>query len=423
VTAIGATPGAPAVAGAPVPLRRNREFLLLWCGQATSALGTQVAQIAYPLLVLAATHSAAKAGIVGFARNLPVAVLALPVGALADRVNRKYLLAVTSLAAGAALSAIPIALAAGELPYALIVAVAFVDGCGFVATYITERGVVRHLVAPEQLREAVARNESRSFGAMLAGPPLGGVLFAVARALPFIADAVSYAIAAVTLLLIRRDFQEPREQIARGRVVDGVRWVWRQPLFRFCSLLFAVSNPIFTGLYLLVVVLARRDGASPSLVGAMLAIAAGGGLAGALLVPRLQPWLTARRAVLGETWLMVLALPWLLLARNALLLGVIVAAAELITPVTNSILVSQRIALTPDHLQGRVQAASTVLSMCAGWVGPLAVGLLLQGAGSSATILALAGCALVLALLASVSPSLRHVPGAEPAAVWTGDLG
>lgn len=76
---------------ASVPLRRNREFMLLWSGQALSSLGSQISLVAYPLLVLAITGSPAKAGIVGFARNLPVAVLALPAGAIADRVNRKHL--------------------------------------------------------------------------------------------------------------------------------------------------------------------------------------------------------------------------------------------------------------------------------------------------------------------------------------------
>jgi hypothetical protein len=63
---------------AGVLLRGNRDFTLLWTGETLSALGSNVSQIAFPLLVLALTGSAAKAGIVGFARGLPVALLALP---------------------------------------------------------------------------------------------------------------------------------------------------------------------------------------------------------------------------------------------------------------------------------------------------------------------------------------------------------
>jgi len=398
-----------------VTLRRNREFLLLWSGQAVSALGSQISLVAYPLLVLALTGSPAKAGVVGFARNLPVALLALPAGVLADRLNRKHLMVACDGIRALALASVPVALAAGRVPYALIVLVALIDGTGFVFTYVTERGVMRNLVSPDQLGEAVARNESRTFGAMLAGPPLGGVLFGLGRAVPFLADAISYAASTASKLLIRSDFQESRPEGTFGGAREGLRWVWERPFFRVCTLLFACSNPLFTGLYLLVVVLGRDHGASSALVGVMLGIAAGGGLVGALLAPALQRRLSARSVLIGESWMIALAIPLLLVAHDALLLGLIVAAAELITPVTNSIVVGYRIALAPDRLQGRVQAASTLISFSGGWLGPLAVGVMLESAGSTATVLALTGWGLVLAVAATASRAFRHPPTLEPA--------
>ena len=65
----------------PTPLRRNRDFVLLQAGQAL--------QIAYPLLILAITHSPAEAGVVGFASLGPYALFGLLAGAAADRWNRK----------------------------------------------------------------------------------------------------------------------------------------------------------------------------------------------------------------------------------------------------------------------------------------------------------------------------------------------
>jgi len=384
--------------------------MLLWSGQTLSQLGSQISLVAYPLLVLALTGSPAKAGVVGFAKAVPIAVFALPAGALVDRVNRKHLMVACDGLRALALATIAIALATGRLPDGLIVAVAFIDGSGFVVSYIAERGALRRLVAPEQLTEAVARNESRTFAAMLAGPPLGGLLFGIGRAVPFLTDAISYAASTTSMLLIKSDFQEARPEPEPRDIRAGVRWIWRRPFFRDCALLFAGSNPVFTGLYLLVVVLAKRHGASSLLVGTMLGIAAGGGLLGALLAPTLQRRLSPRLVLLSETWLMALALPLLLLAHNAILLGVIVAAAELITPVTNSIVVSYRVALTPDRLQGRVQAASTLISFSAGWAGPLVVGFMLQSAGSTATILALTGWLLLLAAGASLTPAFRHPP-------------
>jgi MFS family permease len=401
------------VTGLSVPLRRNRDFMLLWSGETLSELGSQISLVAYPLLVLALTGSAAKAGVVGFAKTVPIAVLALPAGALADRMDRKHLMVACDAVRALALVTIPIALAAGGVPYVLIVAVAFIDGSGFVFSYVAERGALRQLVPRDQLPEAVARNESRWFAASLVGPPLGGLLFGIGRAVPFLTDAISYAASTTGMLLIRSDFQQPRVASERGDLRDGLRWIWRRPFFRDCALLFAGGNPVFTGLYLLIVVLAKHHGASSPLVGVMLGIAAAGGLLGALLAPMLQRRFSSRLVLIGETSLIAFVMPLLLLVHNALLLGLIVAVAELLTPVTNSIVVSYRVALAPDQLQSRVQAASTLIAFSAGWLGPLFVGFMLQNAGSTATILALSGWTLFLAVVAIVTPAFRYPPNLD----------
>src|SRR5437660_11796944 len=86
------------------PLRRNRDFVLLQTGQLLSNAGTQSASIAYPLLVLALTHSAADAGIVAFARALPLWLFALPGGLAADHFSRKRLMISADVVRAAALA-------------------------------------------------------------------------------------------------------------------------------------------------------------------------------------------------------------------------------------------------------------------------------------------------------------------------------
>jgi hypothetical protein len=138
--------------------------------------------------------------------------------------------------------------------------------------------------------------------------------------------------------------------------------------------------------------------------------------------------MTARFVLIGENVVLAFSIPWLLLAHNALLIGVIIGAAALITPVTNSIVVGYRVALAPDRLQGRIQAASTLVSFSAGWLGPLAVGFLVSSAGTSTGILALAGWSVMLALGASASRAFRSPPvlpagsavAAEPAVTPSG---
>ncbi len=384
--------------------------MLLWSGQALSSLGSQLSQVAYPLLVLAVTGSPAKAGIVGFAHELPIGLLALPGGALADRVDRKRLLVVIDAVTALVLLAIPAGLILGHLPYGVILLVAVVDGAGFALTYVAERGVLPQLVTREQLGGAVAQNEARIFGAMVAGPPLGGVLFTIGRAIPFLGDALSYVAASITKLLIASDFQTARESAGPWAPLDGLRWLWQRPFFRMVSLLFAFSNPALHGLLLLAVLAAKHHGASSALVGLMLGLGAIGGLLGAVLAPRLERRLTARAVLVGENLMLVLTIPLLLVAHNALLIGIILAGAVVITPVTNSIVVSYRVSAAPDELQGRIQAASTVLTFSVAWLGPLLVGLLVQNAGLTVTILVMTGWSLALVAVATASRAFREPP-------------
>ena len=72
-----------------VPLWRNRDYMLLWSGQMVSSIGTRVSMLAFPLLVLAITHSPAQAGLIAALRGLPYALFILPAGALVDRWDRK----------------------------------------------------------------------------------------------------------------------------------------------------------------------------------------------------------------------------------------------------------------------------------------------------------------------------------------------
>src|SRR5689334_11995421 len=97
------------------PLWHNRDYLLLWSGQLLSTIGTQISQLAFPLLVLALTFSPAQAGIVAALRSLPFAVLCLPAGALVDRWDRRTVMLLCDSGRALVLGSIPLALWLGCL--------------------------------------------------------------------------------------------------------------------------------------------------------------------------------------------------------------------------------------------------------------------------------------------------------------------
>jgi predicted MFS family arabinose efflux permease len=330
---------------------------------------------------------------------------------LADRLDRKRLMLSCDALRAAALAALTVAVFSGGVAYGVVAAVAFFDGALLTVSFVTERGVLRRLVAPEQLSAAVAQNETAFYASSIVGPPLGGLLFAIARALPFLADAVSYAFSATATLLTRARFQPERTE-ARGSLVadltSGLRWLWGHPLLRTCSLLTAAANPTWRALYLLLVVLAKRRGASSDLVGVMFAMIAAGGLLGGLLAgSRLAARVPVRTAVRLDTWTTALLLPLLLIAPGTLFTALIIALVEVPAPLINSSVEALRSRLAPDHMQGRVHAAAGTLSQSLGWAGPLVIGLALQHFSRTASILLLCGWALLSALGSAVLPSMR----------------
>ena len=199
-----AGPATRSSAAGPVPLRRNRDFMVLWSSQVVSTVGTRVTSIAFPLLVLAETHSPAKAGVVAFAQTLPFLLLYLPAGAFIDRWDRKRTMIACDAGPGVALGSIAITIALGWLSMAQVIVAALIEGSLFVLFDLTEGAVLPQLVTAGQLPAALAQNQAKTQGADVVGQPLGGVLFSTAWLLPFLVNAVSYLVSFTALLSIRR---------------------------------------------------------------------------------------------------------------------------------------------------------------------------------------------------------------------------
>lgn len=392
------------------PLRRNRDFQLLWFGQAVSTLGSWSAGVAMPLLVLDLTGSAAKTGIVSFAFGLPLLVLALPAGALLDRIDRKRAMIVCDCARLVASSSVVVALAFDRLSFAQLLVVAVVHGAALELFLIAEVAALKQVVAPPQLPAAMRQNELRQHGAILAGPPLGGVLYGLGPAAPFLADSISYAVSLASLLRIRSDFQQARTAPAIGlrrSIAQGGRWLWRQPFLRATSLLSMGSDFVINAVYLLVIVVARESGASAALVGTMLLFLGLGGVLGSALATQLARRLTLRQVVVLTMLVPALLVPLLATTGDPLVLGPLFGLMVLLHPTWAATVGALRIELTPDALQARVHSVLLLTSLGPVPFGRLGVGFLFAHAGQAATIACLAALMAAVAVAALSSRSVR----------------
>src|SRR5215831_5211764 len=129
-----------------LPLWRNRDYLLLWGGQAVSSVGGEASNLAFPLLILALTHSPAQAGLTGALRALAYVLLGLPAGALIDRWDRKRTMILCDIGRALALGSIPLALALGHLSIAQIYLVALIEGSLFVFFSLAETAALPQVV-------------------------------------------------------------------------------------------------------------------------------------------------------------------------------------------------------------------------------------------------------------------------------------
>jgi Na+/melibiose symporter-like transporter len=398
-----------------VPLRRNRDFLLLQIGQLFSNAGTQLTSIAYPLLVLALTGSAAKAGVVSFARILPAALIALPAGVAADRWNRKRLMVAADAVRVLAVGSLTVMILLHRIAFWALPLVAFVEGVGAALFSAAHAGALRAVVPTRQLPAAVAVQTGRQAAVGLGGPPLGGVLFGLAHALPFLVDAISYAFSTVSLLAVRRPFQserEPDRSRLRSQLTEGFRLLWTQPFLRTCALLFGLANFLGPALLLAVVVIGTRQGLSGGEVGALIAAFGGCLLLGSFLSPVVRRLLPVRAVLVLELW------TWLGCAAFLVWPSVYVLTAGLLVtalaiPSTDSVVHGYRIAMTPDRLLGRVEAVRTTMSLLVAPLGPLAAGLLLGAVSARTTIALLATVALALAVWGTLSPSIHAAPNLD----------
>ena len=395
-----------------VPLWRNREFVLLEAGRLLSSAGNQISFIAYPLLVLAVTGSPAKAGFVSFARLLPSLLFGLPAGVAADRYDRRKLMLAADAVRALALGTLAAVILADALEFWLIPVVAFVQGTGSVVFRSAESGALKAVVPRAQLATAISTIEARLSAVSLIGPPLGGALFGLGRAVPFVADTISYAFSLLSLALMRTPFQKERERDTtplRAQVAEGFRFLWHEPFVRTSTFLYGIGNFSIPGMILVLIVVAEGHGLTPGQVGLLMSVFGAGTLLGALASPLFRRTLPVRTIMLLEFWSGLGAAAYLVVPSVWVLLAALTIQG-ITLPVTNSVVDSYRIAIIPDRLLGRVETVAGQIGLAIAPLGPLVAGVLLSSTSPRVTVACFLLFSASLVVWGMLSPALKNAP-------------
>lgn len=393
-------------------MRRTSPFGASWGANALSNLADGLVFVAMPLVAAGVTDD--PRGVAGLATTYALVrlLVALPVGVHVDRLDRRTLIVVANLLRGVAVLGLAASIQAGVASLVVLYAVMAVVGVLESAADGAAVAVLPSIVPRDRLDRANARIAGTQLVAdEFVGPPLGGILFALAAAVPVYATGGLWVAAgAVALALPRRTREatgpaeagDPRPSVLR-EAAEGVRWLARHRVVGSLALLGGLASVGYMLPFSVLVLFARdRLGLDAAGYGVLLAASALGGLAGSAIAAPLRSRLGSRWTITAALALGCASLAGLAVTRDPVVAGVLLALYILHAVVWGVCATSLRQQLVPDPLLGRVGAAGRVLSLLG-----LAIGSALGGALASAGIAVPTGAgALVFvacAVLAAVS--------------------
>ncbi|HEU5375630.1 MAG TPA: MFS transporter [Ktedonobacteraceae bacterium] len=375
----------------PVSLWHNRDYLLLWLGQAVSSLGTSCTQFAFPLLIVGLTRSIAAAGLVYSLGQLPYVLLSLPAGALVDRWPRKRVMIICTFCLMVCVASIPLVLllTSGLLRLFLLYTIAF--GLGAISLFdeLVELAARAWIVPKSQLPTAVAQNEVIVGSCALVGPALGSWLISLSRLLPFVTDALSSLILLGSLLSIRSPMQDERRTERHHlllEVREGLTWLWEHQVVRSILLISSYINFTITASVLLVLDIVQQQHIPSVLYGLIVAAGGVGNLLGAALCPPLRQRIRFGLTLLCALIVFVFVFPLYGFITTPLLLGAVFAGIALADSVRAVFMDSYRFAVVPDALQGRVSGLYRLILFGVLTLGSSALGLSLEHLGVLPTV-------------------------------------
>ncbi|HJR52527.1 MAG TPA: MFS transporter, partial [Gemmatimonadota bacterium] len=378
---------------------RHRNFRLFAAGQLISMTGTWVQLVAQSWLIYRLTGRATLLGLVGFAGNFPIFLLAPIGGALADRFERRRIIVVTQ-AISMVLAFVLAGLTLGGVVREWHI-VALAAGLGIIHAFDipARQSFLVEMVGRDDLINAIGLNSSLFNGARMIGPAVAGVLVAaVGEGWCFFINAISFAAVLVALLAIRvPPFQAPAKTSTLSRIREGFAFaVHERPvrallvMLSFLSLVgmpFMVLMPVFADRVLF---------GGPAAYGILMSAAGMGALAGAIAlaskrdVRGLGGWV-ARAAIGFGALLAVFSLSRSMWLSVLLLLPI---GFSMMVQISSSNTLIQT--MVPDALRGRVMSVYSMMFMGMAPLGALLSGWSADRIGAPRTVL-IGGTACVIA--------------------------
>ena len=369
----------------------GRPFAALWTSSTASAFGTGLAAIATPLFIASRTDDPFVVSTATAVAWLPWLLFALPGGVLVDRVDRRRLMIVVDGLRAVAMAGLALAVATGNAGIPVLLVVLFLMSTGEVLQRAASQALLPALVPRERLERA----NGLLFGGatvaqqMVAGP-LGGWLFVVGAALPFVADAGLLALGAATLALLAGSYRAGpatarEDRSVRREVLDGLRWLRGQRLLRTMAVLIGLLNVTLTAALAVLVLLARdRLGLGSVGYGLLFTSLAVGGVLGALVGDRLIARFTATWTI--RVGLLVEAATHLVLAAStsAVVIGVTLFLFGVHGALWGMVASSLRQRLAPPEMLGRVGSSTLFVAAGGNCVGAVLGGALASAFGLTA---------------------------------------
>lgn len=408
-------------AGAFAPLR-HRAFAVLWFATLVSNTGTWFRDVANGWSMTEMAPSPVMVALVQAAATLPVFLLSLPAGALADLVDRRRLLIVIQLALAGVTLALAVASMAGAMTPGLLLALTFAAGVGAALMGPAWQAVVPELVPRPVLRQAIALNSLGINIARAIGPAIGGAVVAsFGVVLAYWLDAASYALILVALVWWQR--QVPASTLPPERfgpaMATGLRYVVASPDLRRVLLraaLFFISGPAY---WALLPLFARQTlGGDAALYGLMLTAIGTGAVTGALLLPRLGGKVSSDRIVLAGSLATAAAMAALALAPVAgvALAALFVAGLAWIAVLTTLNVSAQTV--LPNWVRARGLAVYITVFYGAMTAGSILWGQIAQHLSIPASLLVAAAACAGLGLAAMAVPLPEGEADLTPSMHW-----